>query len=279
MAEETLLTGRGLIKRYGGVTALDGVSFALRAGEILGLVGPNGAGKTTLVDLISGAQAATAGELKLRGSRLTGPASRRARAGLARTFQYPQLALELSVRDNLLLGRAARRHRTLGRMVAGVFTGMVRPRLAGDDEAIDAIADELGIERLDRAVGDLTLGEQRLVEVGRALGQDPLVLLLDEPFAGSDAGGVAGIVDVLRTVQRRGHAVILVDHNVDLVADLVDRILLLDRGRAVFDGDPRECLGSPEMQRVYFGAQAAEDGVDDPADDPADDAVEVPGAS
>jgi branched-chain amino acid transport system ATP-binding protein len=257
VAEDVLLAGSGLTKRYGGVTALDDVSFELRAGEVLGLVGPNGAGKTTLVDLISGAQPATAGTLTLRGAPLVGPASRRARAGLARTFQYPQLALELSVRDNLLLGRAARRHGTLWRMVVGAFTGAVRPSVSGDVEAVDAIAEELGIDRLGREAGDLTLGEQRLVEVGRALGQDPLVLLLDEPFAGSDASGVAGIIEVVHTVQRRGHAVILVDHNVDLVARLVDRILLLDRGRSVFDGDPRECLSSPQMQQVYFGFSEA----------------------
>jgi branched-chain amino acid transport system ATP-binding protein len=269
VAERALLTGRGLTKRYGGVTALDDVSFTLDAGEILGLVGPNGAGKTTLVDLISGAQPASSGDLTMRGARLVGPASRRARAGLARTFQYPRLALDLTVRDNLSLGRAARRHATLWRMVAGVFTGAFRPQRAEDDDAVAAVAEELGLDRLDRAAGTLTLGEQRLVEVGRALGQDPLVLLLDEPFAGSDAGGVAGIVDVVRTVQRRGHAVILVDHNVDLVAGLVDRILLLDRGRAVFDGDPRACLDSPQMQQVYFGTQLLED----------DEQVEAPHAS
>ncbi|GAB3137062.1 hypothetical protein GCM10027290_02140 [Micromonospora sonneratiae] len=258
MGEETLLVGRGLTKRYGGVTALEDVSFELRAGEVLGLVGPNGAGKTTLVDLISGTQAATAGELVLRGAELSGPASRRARAGLARTFQYPQLALELSVRENLLLGRAARRHASLWRMTVGAFAGALRPRVADDVRAIRLLAEELGIEGLDREAGDLSLGEQRLVEVGRALGQDPLVLLLDEPFAGSDAQGVAGIAEVIHTVRRRGHGVILVDHNVDLVARLVDRIMLLDRGRVAFDGEPRECLASPQMQQVYFGS------VDDP---------------
>jgi branched-chain amino acid transport system ATP-binding protein len=256
---DELLVGTGLTKRYGGVVALDDVSLHLRAGEILGLVGPNGAGKTTLVDLISGAQVATAGTLTLRGNRLSGPASKRARAGLARTFQYPQLALELSVRDNLLLGRAARRMPNPWRMTVAAAVGIVRPLLADDSSAVEAIAAELGLSELDREAGDLTLGEQRLVEVGRALGSDPVVMLLDEPFAGSDAAGVTGIIDVIRTVQRRGHAVILVDHNVDLVAGLVDRIMLLDRGKAVFDGDPRECLASPQMQQVYFGVASEDD--------------------
>ncbi|WP_320066095.1 ABC transporter ATP-binding protein [Micromonospora sp. RTGN7] len=254
MEETKLLVGRGLAKRYDGVTALADVSFELRAGEILGLVGPNGAGKTTLVDLISGAQAATSGELLLRGQQLTGPASRRARAGLSRTFQHPQLAPRLSVRDNLLLGRQASRQQTPWRMVAGAFAGAVRPQRVADREFVRQLAHKLGIEDLDRQAVDLTLGEQRLVEVGRALGQNPVVLLLDEPFAGSDAQGVAGIAEVIRTVKRRGHAVILVDHNVELVARLVDRVLLLDRGRVVFDGGPQECLASPQMRQVYFGS-------------------------
>ncbi|MFF3867554.1 ABC transporter ATP-binding protein [Micromonospora sp. NPDC001898] len=258
MDETKLLVGRGLTKRYGGVTALADVSFELGAGEVLGLVGPNAAGKTTLVDLISGAQEATGGELLLRGRRLTGPASRRGRVGLGRTFQHPQLALRLSVRDNLLLGRQAQRHSTPWRTIAGAFTGAVRPHRAADREGVRQLAHELGIEGLDRAAGDLTLGEQRLVEVGRALGQNPVVLLLDEPFAGSDAQGVASIAKVIRKVQRRGHAVILVDHNMDMVTRLVDRVLLLDRGRVVFDGDPRECLASPQMRQVYFGPTDAD---------------------
>src|SRR5262249_14646141 len=106
--------------------------------------------------------------------------------------------------------------------------------------------------------GDLTLGEQRLVEGGRALGQDPLVLLLGEPVAGSDAHGGAGVAGVIGQVGRRGHGVVLGDHNVDLVARVGDRIMLLDRRRVAFDGAPRACLASPEMQRVYFGSVATE---------------------
>jgi branched-chain amino acid transport system ATP-binding protein len=252
---DVLIEGSGLQKRYGGVIALDDVSIRLSAGEILGLVGPNGAGKTTLVDVISGTQSANGGVLTLRGKRLVGPASRRAKLGLARTFQYPQLAQDLTIRENLMLGRVATRHHSGLSMVLGAVRGAVHKVDAGDVGAIDAIAQELHIEGLDRLAADLTLGEQRLLEVGRALGQEPLVLLLDEPFAGSDASGVAGIIDVIRTVQRRGHGIILVDHNVDLVSSLADRMMLLDRGRVVFDGDPRACVASPEMRSVYFGTE------------------------
>lgn len=250
-----LLEGRGLRKEYGGVVAVNDVSFSLEAGEVLGLVGPNGAGKTTLVDLISGVQAQTRGELTLDGVALDGPPSRRAALGLARTFQHPQLAHELSVRNNLLVGLVAPRHRSvlgvIGQAARGMF-GRPRPE---DMATIERIAAELDLTDLDRPAGDLTLGEQRLVEVGRALARDPKVLLLDEPFAGADAEGVRGINDVVRVVQSRGHGVILVDHNVDLVAALVDRMMLLNLGETAFDGDPKDCLKSPEMKRIFFGEE------------------------
>jgi branched-chain amino acid transport system ATP-binding protein len=257
MGDEVLLIGTDLHKAYGGVVALFGVNLRLSGGEILGLVGPNGAGKTTLVDLISGTQKADKGELTLANRRLDGPASQRAGMGLARTFQRPQLALELSVLENIMVGRAGRRHGSAIGVVWGAVQGMFGRASREDQLAVVAIAEELNLDRLDRLARDLTLGEQRLVEVARALAQDPLVLLLDEPFAGSDASGVSGINEVIRMVQRRGHGVVLVDHNVDLVSALVDRMMLLNLGRLVFDGDPQECLGSAEMQQIFFGGGTA----------------------
>lgn len=259
MISDVILEGTGLTKRYGGVVAVDDASIRLRAGEVLGLVGPNGAGKTTLVDLITGAQAASSGALTLNGKPLSGPASKRARLGLARTFQHPLLALDLSVRDNLLVGLTAGRQRSLGQMVTSLVGGILRSELADDHERVEVLAAEMRLGDTSRLTRDLTLGEQRLLEVGRALAQDPKVMLLDEPFAGSDAEGVEGIIDALRTVQARGHGVILVDHNVDLVASVVDRVMLLDQGRVRFDGEPSECLASVEMQTVYFGTQGASD--------------------
>jgi branched-chain amino acid transport system ATP-binding protein len=193
--------------------------------------------------------------LTLNGARLSGPPSKRARAGLARTFQHPHLALDLSVAENLLLGRAAVRMRTPLQMISGAIAGFVNPRPVADRVAVEALAEEVNITRLDRAGKDLSLGEQRLVEVARALGQDPTVMLLDEPFAGADANGIAGIIEAVRIVQRRGNGVILVDHNIDLVSALVDRVMLLNQGRVAFDGDPQACLSSKEMQLVYFGVE------------------------
>jgi branched-chain amino acid transport system ATP-binding protein len=251
---EPLLAGTDIKKRYGGVIAVDGVDIDVRAGEILGLVGPNGAGKTTLVDLISGAQEMDSGSLTLLARPLSGPSSRRARRGLARTFQHPQLALSLTVAENMLVGRAARHYPNFWRMALGTVTAQFDVQPAQDLRAVERIANELGIVGLNRRADALSLGEQRLVEVGRALCQEPSVLLLDEPFAGSDADSLAGIADVITSVRDRGHGVILVDHNVDLVASLVDRMMLLEAGRVAFVGPPRECLASEQMRRVYFGS-------------------------
>lgn len=256
-ASEIVLAGTGLRKAYGGLVAVDDVSFHVSRGEILGLVGPNGAGKTTLVDLITGIQRSDTGSLTLRGTPLAGAPAVRARRGMSRTFQHPHLALELTVRENLLVGAAARRFPSWWRMTAGVVTDGIRHR-PQEQEIVERIAEELGVPGLDEPCGSLSLGEQRLVEVARALAQDPLVMLLDEPFAGADADSIAGIIDAIRRVQSRGHAVILVDHNVDLLTSLADRVMLLAQGRQVFEGPPAECLASPEMQRVYFGTTEEE---------------------
>lgn len=253
MTGEPLIEGRNLHKNYGGVAALSDVSFSLNAGEVLGLVGPNGAGKTTLVDVITGVQAADRGRLSLAGKTLAGSSWHRGRLGLGRTFQYPQLAMELSVADNLHVGSSARRQSTTRALVASLLMGIVRLRPAEEVALAERVALELGLVDLDRRPSQLSLGQQRLVEVARAMCQDPSVLLLDEPFAGADDGGIEGISEAIRTVRDQGRAVILVDHNVDLVSTLADRILLLERGRVSFDGDPAACLSSPEMRRVYFG--------------------------
>ncbi|WP_181779946.1 ABC transporter ATP-binding protein [Pseudonocardia pini] len=262
MTDETsgsrpLLAASGLCKDYGGVRAVRDVSFELGRGEVLGLIGPNGAGKTTLVDLLSGVQRDDGGSVLVDGRPVGRAAFRRARSGFARTFQHPQLALGLTVRQNILLGRTARTDHGLWRMVTGPVRGALRPRGPADDRLVATLLAEVGLDRPDRRAGDLTLGEQRLVEVARALAQDPLVLLLDEPFAGADASGVAGIARAVRVVRDRGCGVILVDHNVDLVAELTDRLVLLADGAVAFDGAPADCLSSPEMNAVYFGSEAA----------------------
>jgi branched-chain amino acid transport system ATP-binding protein len=248
----------GLSKRYGGVRAVDDVSLRVHKGEILGLVGPNGAGKTTVVDLITGIQKADKGETTINGRVLRGPPSWRAHVGrLARTFQHPQLAPDLTVRENLLMSVTAASLYGPWRQLRAFGTGLVRPTQPAAEAEVQRVATEVGIEDLDRLCSDLTLGMMRVVEFARALVQQPAVLLLDEPFAGSDAGTVEHVTAALSRVRDSGCGVILVDHNVDLVAALVDRIVLMNQGAVVFDGAPAECLASPEMREVYFGTRRA----------------------
>ena len=253
-AQAPLLRGTALTKRYGGVVALDGVDIEVQAGQILGLVGPNGAGKTTLVDLITGAQSATEGTVELLGRPLSGSAAHRGRAGLARTFQHPLLAPDLTVAEVLVSGLVAKSMGSTWGMITALVRGSITSSGPMYGQAAE-LAAELGIDGLDRLCGSLSLGEQRLLEVGRALAQDPLLMLLDEPFAGADVVGVAGVIEAIRMVSRRGHGVVLVDHNVDLIASLADDVLLLDRGSVVFRGTPAKCLASQQMRDVYFGGE------------------------
>jgi branched-chain amino acid transport system ATP-binding protein len=251
---EVLLRCRDVVKAYGGVQAVQSVALEVHAGEILGLVGPNGAGKTTLVDVITGQQRADSGEISIGGVRLSGPLSRRSRvSGFARTFQHPQLALDLTVRENILIGAVAGSMRSPWHLLGSAFRGMVAPATPTLNRQIDALADELHLDRLNRLCADLTLGEQRLVEVVRALIRKPTLLLLDEPFAGGDVRGIAGVTHALERIVQHGCGILLVDHNVDIVARLVHRLVLMERGRVVFDGLPEDCLRSEAMREVYFG--------------------------
>lgn len=254
---DVLLQAQGISKNYGGIHALRDVSISVREGEILGLVGPNGAGKTTLVDMITGHQTADTGEVFLKGEPLRGAPAVRARRGLGRTFQHPQLALELTVEENILVGAAAHRFASAWRMVLGVLTDGILSRRQELD-LVHQVGEEMNVGDLQEVTANLSLGEQRLVEVARALAQNPTVMLLDEPFAGADAHSIEGIVDAIAQVKARGHGIILVDHNVDLLTSLADRVVLLSQGQVVFEGGPKECLASEEMQQVYFGVSEAQ---------------------
>lgn len=261
MAQQSrpLLSVEGITKRYGGVTAVDNVSFALPPGSVLGLVGPNGAGKTTLVDCIVGTQEASSGTVSLEGRALKSGPTTRAQAGLARTFQHPQLALELTPVENIIPGLAGGGIGSYGASLLAMLRGLSGAPVDLLAQA-RALAEEYGVSTESVPTGDLSLGAQRLVEIARAMAARPRVLLLDEPFAGSDPDGIAAISHAIRQVRNSGRSVVLVDHNVDLIAEMSDAVVLLADGQVVFEGTPEACMRSKEMQAVYFGAATSEEG-------------------
>ena len=247
-----LFTTSGVKKSYGGLTVLRGVDLHVEPGEILGLVGANGAGKSTFVDIVTGITPANEGDIRLGGVPLSGPPSRRARSGLARTFQHPQLALEMSLRDNIAVGCSTAVLASWGRAVAAAGRGILGGGRV-DGAAIDKVAGELGLEGLDRLAHEVSFGELRLVEVARALMQSPRLLILDEPFSGVGDSGTSGIVFALRRVRDSGCAVLLIDHNVDLLVDAVDRMALLSQGLITVQGSVADCMGDAEFRSTYIG--------------------------
>jgi branched-chain amino acid transport system ATP-binding protein len=261
MTSELTLVCEGLFKSYGGIRAVNNVSFVATAGRVLGLVGPNGAGKTTLVDLIDGEVSPDAGEARLGDKALKGAPARRAhKSGVARTFQHPRLATDLTVRENMALGAFAA-HLFDGRsivkaLITGMFAG--RPNCGTVKKELETVAQSLGIDRLDRRASELTLGEMRIVEVGRALLQHPRLILLDEPFAGADASGAVRLLAAIKNVAATGCIVLLIDHNVDLVAKACDELVLLNEGSVAISGPTEQCLQSDEMRAAYFGNPSTE---------------------
>jgi branched-chain amino acid transport system ATP-binding protein len=241
--------------RFGGVHALTGVSMAVQANAITGLVGPNGAGKTTLFGVLSGLLRPTAGRVLMDGEDVTvASPQRRAKRGLARTFQRPQLFSGLSVRDHLALAhRLANRRSSFWRGAIGLDR---RYRSDAEDEVVTKLASTLQLESLlDVPVDRLGLGTSRIVEVARALAADPRVLLLDEPSSGLDSRETSGLADVLRSVQReQGVALVLVEHDLELVMSMCHDVFVLDFGQVIANGTPDEVRADPAVQAAYIGA-------------------------
>ncbi|MGH9111282.1 MAG: ABC transporter ATP-binding protein [Acidimicrobiales bacterium] len=255
MSPTPLLHARGVTKRFDGIRALDDVAVSVEAGECVGLIGPNGAGKTTLFDCLTGRLALDAGAVRFRGRGLDGlSGTARARLGLARTFQRIELFSGMTVADHLLV--AALAHGGRPRLWRDVL-GRGRPTPA-DRERVEAILDMLGLTATaDRPVEALTLGQARLVELGRALACEPVLLFLDEPSSGLDRSEAHAMATVLEHVRdHSGVAILLVEHDVPLVRRLATRLYVLDLGRLVADGPTDEVLSHPEVRAAYLGAGA-----------------------
>ena len=247
-----LLQARKITKRFAGIIALSDVDLEVDAGERVGLIGPNGAGKTTLFNCLLGVIPVTEGEVIFDGADISNlPVHRRARAGIGRTFQRIELFADCSVREHLLIAERIRNG-------TGAFwkdlIGRGRPSSA-EIERADAVLELLGLLDLaDAPIEALSLGKGRLVEVGRALMTEPNLLLLDEPSSGLDRSETAALAETLRSVQaERGFAILLVEHDVELVSSFTERCTVLDFGRTIAAGPTREVLDDPIVRRAYLG--------------------------
>jgi branched-chain amino acid transport system permease protein len=251
---EEVLAVREVTKRFGGLVAVDAVSFAVSAGEIVAVIGPNGAGKSTLFDLVSGIQAPTAGSVRFRGAPVERLGQRGAAAlGLARTFQHVRLLPELTVLENAALGAHLRGSGGLLRAALRLDRAEER-RLLGE-AARQAARVGLGDRLLERA-GALPLGKQRLLELARALAADPVLLLLDEPGAGLRHLEKRELAALLRALRAEGTAILLVEHDVDLVMEVADRVVVMDFGKRIAAGRPAEVRGDPAVVDAYLGGVA-----------------------
>jgi branched-chain amino acid transport system ATP-binding protein len=250
-----LFRADNLCKSFGGVRAVHGLSFEIEAGSIFAVIGPNGAGKSTLLNLMSGVYRPSAGSLTFDGHDLSGtPPHRRVRHGIARTFQKIRIFKQLSALDNVVAGfHVHHRIPPWQYLIHGAAFRRNRRECRHDAERLLAF---VGLSaRANAYAGALSYGEQRMLELARALATKPRLLLIDEPAAGLNAAEADALLDRIESLRKDGITVVLVEHNMDLVMNVADRIMVMDYGQQLFQGSPREVQDNPAVIAAYLGGE------------------------
>jgi ABC-type branched-subunit amino acid transport system ATPase component len=257
LALSSLLDVRNLSKTFQGLRAVDDVSFEVRPGEIVGLIGPNGAGKSTVINLLSGFHRPSHGQIMFKGEQISNAEpSAIARLGMVRTFQHIRLFRSLTVRDNVEAAAQAKRRLSLADAL--LRTAHHRHAMAAMRAEADELLDLFQLGPIQHQLAStLAYGEQRRLEIVRALAAEPTLLLLDEPAAGMNDTEAATLADFLGEIHaRHGLAILLVEHHLDVVMRLCQRIVVLDHGTAIASGTPDEITHHPEVLRAYLGEAA-----------------------